>query len=277
MNNKAKILSLLLFIMISITSPGQMKELDVPGVSSPAENNWCWARVVTEVSNYFGNNRQICEIVESARVNLINPYKDRGSVNCCSVPCPDSCLGPEWSSNIDNLLSFESIQASYNSGDLQLSSVIFSIEDDRPIIAHVTAQRLKDDGTCCRTAGHVMTIKGYNCEDLIYNDYGSTYITSYADAIAYECMGRYNWQWTRGSTQITSPPNPIPCPISLGIIENITSSSDIKAKSEITISSQIGNNITVNLKAGSSIILDNNFSIPLGSSLLAETSSNPCQ
>lgn len=263
--------------MISITSLGQMKELDVPGVSSPAENNWCWARVVTEVSNYFGNNRQICEIVESARVNLTNPYKDRGSVNCCTIPCPDSCLGGESPYNIDDLLSFEGVQSSYNTVVLPFSSVIYSIEDDRPIIAHVTAQRLKDDGTCCRTAGHVMTIKGYNCSDLIYNDYGSTYITSYADVIAYECMGRYNWQWNGGTVQILAPPNPVPCPISLGIIENITSSSDIKAKSEITISSQIGNNITVNFKAGSSIILDNNFYVPLGSSILVETSSNPCQ
>ena len=249
-----------------------MKELDVPGVSSPAENNWCWARVVTEVSNYFGNNTEICEIVESARVN----FNDRGSVDCCTVPCPDSCLGAEYGSNIDNLLGFEGVLASRSYGNMSLSSVIYSIEDNRPIIAHATAQRTKPDGTCCRTAGHVMTIKGYSGDCIIYND-GITFITSYDEAISEEKMGRFLWQWTDGTTQITAPPNPVPCPFKLGITENINSSTDIKAKEEIKISSQIGNSITVNLKAGSSIILDNNFSIPLGSSLLAETSSNPCQ
>ena len=277
MNIKANILFPLLFILISITSLAQMKVLDVPGLSAPSGSDWCWAVVVAEVSNYYGNSTQICEIVESARVNLTYPYKDRGNVNCCSVPVPDSCYGPEWASNIRLLLSFEGIQATRNWMNLSLDNVIDNIEDNKPIIAHATAQRKHPDGSCCRTAGHVMVVTGYNGGDIHYNDGGSSWITPYELVISGENMGIYKWQWTDGSTLMFAAPSPLPCPKDIGIIENIIESRNIKAKESIIISSQVGNNITVNLKAGSNIIIDNNFSIPLGSTLIAEISSNPCQ
>jgi hypothetical protein len=272
MKIKANILFLLLlYIMISLSSLGQMKVLYVPGVNAPSGYNWCWAVVTTEVSNYYGNNRQICEIVESARVNFnSHPHKNRGSVNCCYVPCPDSCKGGNSGSIIEPLLGLEGIQASRNTSQIPLSSVVSSIEDNRPMIAHATKRK---GPTGNLISGHVMVVTGYNGGDIHYNDGGLSYIIPYDSAISGENMGIHYWKWTDGATLMLSAP----CPKDLGIIENIIESRDIKAKESITISSQIGNNITVNLKAGSSIILDKNFYIPVGSILLAEISSNPCQ
>ena len=241
---------------------GQTRVLDVPNSSAPSGSNWCWAVCAHMATQYYGNNTELCTIVEWARQNLA--YPDRGDDNCCSNP--DSCFGGLYISQLDDVLASEGLSCSIVYSVLSLSVLQSTINDNRPII-------IQGHHNTPNYGWHTMIIKGYDGNDIHYNDGGSSYITSYNDAITTDCMGTWLWRWQNYSHILTGQP----CPVNLNLTQKIDSDADIVAEQTINISCIIGLNRDIALTAGGNITFGSGFEIPVGSTIEASIETNPCQ
>jgi hypothetical protein len=235
--------------------------LDVPNNISPSGSSWCWASCVTMATNYYGNNTDECEIVEWTRLNI--PYPDREDDNCCSFP--DSCFGGLLIGDIEEVLGSENLNCTFIHDIVSLNSLQSAINDNRPLI--IQGHHNSPYGW------HTMIIKGYDESYIHYNDGGSSYITLYDDAITYECMGTYLWRWQDYTHVLTDQP----CPVNLNITQDINADADIKAQNSITLSCEIGENRLIKLTSGGELYFNSEFYMPLGSTLDAVISQNPCQ
>lgn len=252
----------ILIFTICSSVVGQTRVLDVPNSAAPSGSNWCWAVCTHMATQYYGNSTELCTIVEWARQNLADP--DRGNDNCCSYP--DSCFGGAYVSTLDEVLASEGLSCSIVYNIVSLSTLQSTINDNRPII-------IQGHHNTPNYGWHTMIIKGYDGSDIHYNDGGSSFITSYNDAITTDCMGTWLWRWQNYSHILTGQP----CPVNLNLTQEIDANADISAQNNIVLSCEIGTNRSIILTAGNSITFNSGFVIPVGSTLDANVVTNPCQ
>lgn len=242
----------------------QTRVLDVPIHASPVGSNWCWAGCTFMATQYYGNSTSECEIVEWARLNLASP--NRGTSNCCTSPTPALCYGGIYIDDLDEVINSENLGCSIVYSTISLGTLQTIINDNRPLI--IQGHHNPNGGW------HTLIITGYDGTYLQYNDpSGGSYITSYNDAITYDCLGLYLWRWQDYTHILTNQP----CPINLNLTQDIDADADIVAQNNISISCEIGSNRNIMLNAGNSIIFNSGFVLPAGSTLLAEVITNPCQ
>ena len=243
----------------SFLAKGQSLVLDVPNSTSPYGSDWCWAVCTHMATQYYGNETELCEIVEWARLNT---SPSRGDDDCCLFP--DSCYGGLYINYLDDVINSEGLSCTTIYDIVSLSTLQSTINEYRPLIIlgyHSTP----------KPGYHNMIIKGYDGSYIHYNDGGSSYITSYNDAIAFESMGTFYWQWQSLTWILTSEH----CPDELYLTELIDDDADFVAQSNIFVNCEIGSNINVSLTAGYGITFNSTFSIPLGSTLVVNVRSNP--
>jgi len=149
MNIRLKARIIILFIFFTTTlSIGQSLVLDVPVFGHSVGSKWCWASVTQMATYYYGNDTELCEIVEWAR---LNNYISVGNNNCCTYPT--SCFGGISSSYIDDVLGSENLSCAIVNDNVTLSTLQSTIDDYRPLII----------GGCHNgILGHVMIVKGYD-------------------------------------------------------------------------------------------------------------------
>lgn len=259
---KIKIIYFIVAITISCETYSQSRTLEVEGLSSPSGSDWCWANVTTIATHYYGNNTLLCEIVEWAR----QEWNDRGDDNCCSYP--DSCFGGLYTSRVDEVLESEGLTNTYQYSAVSLSTVQSTINDNR-LIAIIGSHR---DSNGNVTGLHSMLINGYNGSEIIHQDGPRTYSVDYTEGTTTESMGRYEWRWDYMTHIITKEH----CISDLELSAEIDADASISAQNTIEISSIIGQNRAIDLKAGNEITIGTGFYIPAGSTLNVNVVSGPC-
>lgn len=259
---RIKIIFLIVATFIYFKAFSQSRTLEVEGLSSPSGSDWCWAKVTTIATHYYDNSTLLCEVVEWAR----QEWNQRGDDNCCSYP--DSCFGGLYTSRVDEVLESEGLTNTYQYSAVSLSSVQFTINDNR-LIAIIGSHR---DSNGWITGLHSMLINGYNGSDIIHQDGPQSFIVDYTVGTTTEIMGRYDWRWDYMTHIITKSH----CVSDLVLIKGIDANATISAQNTIKISSEIGENRAIDLKAGSEITIDAGFYIPAGSTLDVNVVSNPC-
>lgn len=259
---RIKTIFFIVALSISCKSFSQSRTLEVEGFYSPSGSDWCWANVTAVSTNYYGNNTLLCEIVEWAR----QEWNDRGNCNCCLFP--DSCFGSLSVSKVDDVLESEGLTNTIQYGAVSLNTVQATINDNRLTV--ILGSHRNAIGNV--TGLHSMVINGYNGNDIIHQDGLNSYSVDYTTATTTESMGRWNWAWDYLTYIITKNH----CVADLELSAQIDSDASISAQNSIKISSEIGHNRTIVLKAGNEITIKAGFYIPIGSTLDANVVSDPC-
>lgn len=264
---RIKIIFLIVAITISCETFSQSRTLEVEAHTSPASSNWCWANVTTIATHYYGNNTLECEIIEWVRQQqwLWDPREDVDD-NCCSYP--DSCFGGLYTSRVDEVLESEGLTNTYQYSAVSLSTAQATINDNRLI--PIIGSRRDSNGNV--TGLHSMLINGYNGSEIIYQDGANSYSIDYTEGTTTESMGRWYWRWDYMTHIITKEH----CVSDLELSAEIDADASISVQNTIEISSVIGQNRAIDLKAGNEITIDAGFYIPTGSTLEVDVVSNPC-
>ena len=222
---------------------------------------WCWAKSSQMVIVYYGNDIQLCDVLEIARQKEIKQNAYFGFTNCCDNPFGDCCK-PYWPSGIVGILNYWhwSISNALLDRPLTLTEVQSDLQNNRPFLMHL----LNSDGS----GGH--TVVGYGLDDndvFIQNPGNGSQIRNYDNLIQSTIQ-----RWEETGRIYTSASACI-------LIQNITGSLDgangiYKAENVINASCNINSNSNIEFQCENDVILKEGFEIQVGSSLFIQTGIN---
>jgi hypothetical protein len=258
MNNKYIVTKLVIVLILSffLTSvKGQI--LDVPYRNDITGcGNWCWAKSCQMVVVYYGNDIQLCDVLEVARQQ--NPSRF-GFVNCCEDPFGDCCNTNYISANV-SILNYWSIPNTLLYRPLTLNETQSNLQNNRPFLMHL----FNSNGT----GGH--TVVGYGLDDFdvfIQNPGNGSQIRDFNDLIQSTIQ---RWEYS-DSMRISATA----CILTQNVTGTINEANSIyKAKNLINASCIINNNSNTEFQCENDVILKEGFEIQLGSSLSIETGIN---
>lgn len=217
---------------------------------------WCWAMSCQMVIVYYGNDIQLCDVLEVARQQ--NPSRF-GYVNCCENPFGDCCNTNYISANV-NILNNWSISNVLLYRSLTLNEIQSDLQSNRPFLMHL----FNSDGT----GGH--TVVGYGLDDndvFIQNPGHGSQIRDYDDLIQSTIQG---WKYSDRMNISASA-----CILTQNIVGTINEANSIyKAKNLINASCKIKSNSNIKFQCENNVILKEEFEIELGSSIFIETGIN---
>jgi len=181
----------ILFIISNIDA----QVLNVPVVTQE-ETNWCWAASSKCILDYYGCNKEQCEIVEFVRG--ISSWHDFGSVNCCdnsNQGCNYGNAVAGYSGSVEEVIThFGHIGNYAYYGYLNLNQIKTEITNNRPFTIW---------WKWASGGGHIMVGHGINGSDVNYMNpwYGEgTHICTYTWLV-----NDGNHYWNGSNTMLSSP------------------------------------------------------------------------
>ena len=243
-----KLIILLAFILSASTIKAQI--LDVPYRSDLNWicHVWCWAKSSQMAIVYYGNNINLCEVLEFART--LNPSRF-GNDNCCDNP--DSCCNSWFPSQIGDLLQHWSITSTYINYPLTINEVQNELQNNRPFLIHYDT--------------HTVLGYGLNNNDIYIHDPGNgTLIVDYDDLYNGD-DGARKWYYSRKLN--ISASNCLYIQDIPGLLNN--TNSIYKATQEIKATCWITDDASIQFISGGDVILDCGFKISTGSTLSIES------
>lgn len=218
--------------------------------------NWCWAMSDQMAIVYYGNNVQLCDVLEVARQN--DPSKF-GTVDCCVNPFVGCCNSGSLGSN-QAIISHWSISNTLLYYPLTLAQVQSDLQNNRPIVMHL----FNFDGT----GGHTVVGYGINNNDIyIQNPGNGSQIRDYTNLT----QGTSQiWDYTnRMNTSATA------CMLTQSVKGTLNSAnSTYKAINSLAASCIIDSNSNINFQCSNEVILETGFEIRSGSSLSIQAGIN---
>jgi hypothetical protein len=217
---------------------------------------WCWAKSCHMVIVYYGNNVQLCDVLEVARQNDPNRF---GTVNCCVNPFVGCCNSGYISSN-QAIINHWYISNSLSYSPLTLAQVQSDLQNNRPFLMHL----FNSDGT----GGHTVVGYGLSNNDVyIQNPGNGSQIRDYTNLT----QGTSQiWEYTnRMNTSATA------CMLTQTVSGTLNSAnSTYKAINAINASCIINNNSNISFLCNNEVQLEAGFEIQPGASLSIESGIN---
>lgn len=115
---------------------------------------WCWATVITMVSNFIARRVSVCNLNECSVATFL-ANRMGFPVNCCFVGCA-GCNFPAQPNQISFVLQNVGVHGQFFQGPILESLLQLELANGRPLILGMTAL----------TSGHVIVIYGYSCTAL---------------------------------------------------------------------------------------------------------------
>jgi hypothetical protein len=260
---KNKTIFIRLAILLIFTFCGSISKAQILDV--PYRNDltgcglWCWAKSCHMVIVYYGNDIQLCDVLEIARQKEIPNNAYFGFTNCCTNPY-GSCCKAYWASGLIGILNYWSISNIHLGRALTLNEIQSDLQNNRPVIITVV-----DAGG---TGGHTVVGYGLDNNDVFIQDPGNgSQIRDYDDL-------------TQGTIQVWDETNRMTtsasdCILVQNVSGKINSANSVyKAENLIKSSCIINNNSNIEFLCENEVILKEGFEIQLGSSLSIETGIN---
>ena len=253
MKKRFKYLLLLLTVTVNTMFAQDGKVLNVPYVYQEYLCCWCWAAGCDMIAQYYGNEVELCEIVEYARSR--NPQRF-GHCNCCNTPTPDSCINSNLISGtggIPDILTHWGINNSLMSNYYYtLAEIKSEINGNRPFMFQ----------WCSGRGCHTMVGRGYNGSDIYVINPGDGYHIYDYNWVVYSDQNYPVWKYTH---KINT--SPVCGDAILYYSSPITTDMTISGTNAIIIESTISNNSDVIVRSPTEIYLNPNFEITTGSTL----------
>jgi hypothetical protein len=244
---------LLVYLLLFVTIQTNSQILNLPLMPEIECEDWCWAISAKHVITYYGyEDVTNCKIADYIRqTDTIN----FGSINCCEQG-NSCCKSLKYLSNIGNILSHWGIPNEILYRPLTLQEIIAEISNKRPFLI--------------RYPGHVDVGYGIDGYDIYIRDPGWGF-----DIRDYRILKNgttSNNMWTQ---TIRMQNSPISCMQNIIHVNGVQFQDSVyKALEKIYVSCEISNNSYIIIKAIDEIIIEPNFMIGLGSSLLIEVEEN---
>ncbi|MDP3912416.1 MAG: papain-like cysteine protease family protein [Bacteroidota bacterium] len=255
MNYKSIFFKLVMIISLCLSfSDIKAQILDVPYRNDITGcGQWCWAMSDQMVIVYYGNNVQLCDVLEVARQNDPNRF---GTVDCCVNPFVGCCNSGYISSN-QAIINHWSISNSFIWNPLSLAQVQSDLQNNRPIVMHL----FNSDGS----GGHTVVGYGLSNDDVyIQNPGNGSQIRDYTNL-------------TQGASQIWSYTNRMntsatACMLTQTVSGTLNSAnSTYKTINSLNVNCIINNNSNIVFLCSNEVLLEAGFEIQSGASLLIET------
>lgn len=210
MNNKHLFINLVIILCLSLNFTNVKAQiLDVSYRNDMTGcGKWCWAKSDQMIINYYGNNVQLCDVLEVARQLDTNYF---GDVNCCENPWGKCCNYGFVSAN-ESIINHWSNSNTLVYYPLSIAEIQSDIQNKRPFIIHLL--NYSD-----LSGGHDVVAYGINNNDIyIHNPGNGSEIRDYNDLT--QGTGKI---WMRTNRMNTSASSCLQTLTISGTINNATS------------------------------------------------------
>ncbi|MGE5393921.1 MAG: papain-like cysteine protease family protein [Candidatus Saccharibacteria bacterium] len=259
MNYKYLFINLFIILCLSLNFTNVKAQiLDVPYRNDMTGcGNWCWAMSDQMIINYYGNNVQLCDVLEFARQRDTTYF---GSVNCCENPWEKCCKTGLVSAN-ESIINHWSISNTLVYHPLSIAEIQSDIQNKRPFIIHLINFSF--------TKAHDVLAYGINNNDIyIHNPGNGSEIRDYNDLI-----NNTDKPWMRTNRMNVSPGSCLQTLTISGTINNATST--YKALNSINANCVIDSSNVV-FKSNGLVELGPGFNVQTGSSFSVQNGNVSC-